>query len=114
MHAPQRPTARASVWKSSLCGNRRVINEGDAMTTSGVTRPPGQPSSAGEAAQSVASTAKDEGRAVAATARDETARLASEARNELRKHGDEQSRRLAERVRDLGSQLDGVRRGEAP
>ena len=86
------------------------------MTTPGVTSPapPPHPSSAGEAAQSVASTAKDEGRAVAETAKIETARLASEARAELRKQGDEQSRRLADRVRDVGNQLDGVRRGEVP
>ena len=85
------------------------------MTSSGVTTPaPTQPSSAGEAAQSVASTAKDEGRAVAETAKTETARLASEARTVLRKQGDEQSRRLAERVRDVGNQLDGLGRGEAP
>ena len=83
------------------------------MSTPEVTSP-APPASAGEAAQSVASTAKDEGRVVAATAKTETAHLASEARAEMRKQADEQSRRIADRVRDVGNQLDGVRRGEAP
>jgi hypothetical protein len=72
------------------------------------------PSSAGEAAQSVASSAKDEGRAVAQTAKSETARLASEARAEVRRQGDDQTHRIAERVRDVGDQLEGVQRGQAP
>jgi hypothetical protein len=72
------------------------------------------PSSPREAGKAVADTAKDEGRAVMDTAKHETARLASDARAELRKQGDEQTRRLAERVRDIGGQLEGVQRGEAP
>ena len=75
---------------------------------------PSSPSSPSEAAQSVANSAKDEGRAVAETAKSETARLAAEARAEARKQGDEQTRRVAERVQDFGNQLEGVRRGEAP
>jgi hypothetical protein len=70
--------------------------------------------SPGEAAHSMADTVKDEGRAVMETAKGETARLASDARAELHKQGDEQTRRLAERVRDFGNQLEGVQRGEAP
>jgi hypothetical protein len=84
------------------------------MTTPGLTtNDPARPS-ASEAAHSVADTAKDEGRAVVETAKSETARLASDARAELRKQGDEQTRNLADRVRDIGNQLDGVQRGEAP
>ena len=83
------------------------------MTTSDVTSQM-PPSSAGEAARSVTETAKDEGKAVVGTAKDETARLASSARSELHKQGDEQTRRMAERVRDVADQLDGVKRGEAP
>jgi hypothetical protein len=75
---------------------------------------PSSPSSPGEAAQSVASTATDEGRAVVETAKSETGRLASEARAEMRKQGDEQTRRMADRVRDVGDQLERVQRGEAP
>jgi hypothetical protein len=70
--------------------------------------------SAGDAAQSVASTARHEGRAVVDTARTETANRMSQARFETRRQGDEQVRRLAERLQDVGDQLDGVRRGEAP
>jgi|RhiMethySRZTD1v2_1073278.scaffolds.fasta_scaffold65993_5 hypothetical protein len=85
------------------------------MTIPGdTTLVPPTPSSPGEAAQSVASTAKDEGRAVAETAKSETARLASEVRTEARKQGDEQARRVADWAQDIGSQLEGVRRGEAP
>jgi hypothetical protein len=84
------------------------------MTTPGATRPDPPSSSAGEAAQSVATTAKDEGRAVMDTARSETGRLVSEARTEMRKQGDEQARRMADRVRDVGEQLERAQRGEAP
>ena len=84
------------------------------MTTPGNTiQGPAAPS-AGDAAHSMADTAKDEGRAVMETAKGETARLASDARAELHKQGDAQTRRLAERVRDVGNQLEGVQRGEAP
>jgi hypothetical protein len=75
---------------------------------------PSSPSSPREAGKAVADTAKDEGRAVVDTAKQETARLASDVRAELHKQGDEQTRRLAERMRDIGGQLDGVKRGEAP
>src|SRR3954451_3744943 len=83
------------------------------MTTSGITNQ-SQPSSAGDAARSVPESAKDEGKAVVGTAKEETARLASSARSELRKHGDEQTQRMADRVRDVADQLDRVKRGEAP
>ena len=88
------------------------------MSTPGTTSTPGPtqsaPPSAREAGQAVAETAKDEGRAVVDSAKQETARLASEASAELRKQGDEQTHRIADRVRDIGQQLDGVQRGEAP
>jgi hypothetical protein len=72
------------------------------------------PSNAGDAAQSVAHHAADEGRAVVDTAKSESARLVSTARDELRKQGDQQTRRIAENVRGVGSQLDAMARGEAP
>ena len=84
------------------------------MTTPGAMNPAPSPSSPGEAAQSVAGTAKDEGRAVMETAKSETGRLVSEARTEMRKQGDEQARRMADRVRDVGEQLQRAQRGEAP
>jgi hypothetical protein len=86
------------------------------MSTPGTTSPdPVQPApSLREAGQAVSETAKEEGRAVVDTAKHETGRLASEARAELHKQGDEQTRRLADQMRDLGQQLDGVQRGEAP
>lgn len=85
------------------------------MTTPGATQPvPPLASPTREAAHSTANTAKGEAHAVADTARIETARLASEARAELRKQGDEQTRRVADRVRDVGEQLEGVQRGEVP
>jgi hypothetical protein len=83
------------------------------MTTSDVTNQT-QSSSAGEAARSMTDTAKSEGKAVVGTAKDETARLASSARSEFRRQGDEQTKRMAERVRDVADQLDGIKRGEAP
>ena len=82
------------------------------MTTP--TQLPAQSPSIGDAAQSMKETATDEGRAVVDTARAETQRLASQARTEARKQGDEQARRLGAQLRDVGTQLDGVRRGEAP
>jgi hypothetical protein len=82
------------------------------MTTP--TQLPAQSPSIGDAAQSMKETATDEGRAVVDTARSETQRLASQARTEARKQGDEQARRLGAQLRDVGTQLDGVRRGEAP
>jgi len=85
------------------------------MTIPGDPTPaPPSPTSPSEAAHAVASTAKDEGRAVAETAKDETARVLAAARGEVRKQGDEQARRLADQLRDVGGQLEGVRRGEAP
>jgi hypothetical protein len=93
------------------------------MTTSGYPQPPSpstpeqstsQPSNAGEAAQSVAHHAADEGRAVVDTAKSESARLVSTARDEFRKQGDQQTRRIADNVRDVGNQLDAMARGEAP
>ena len=87
------------------------------MSTPGTTSPgsmQSSPSSPREAGSAVDDTEKDEGRAVVDTAKQETARLASDVRAELHKQGDEQTRRLAERMRDIGGQLDGVRRGEAP
>ena len=83
------------------------------MTTSEVTNQ-SRPPSAGDAAHSMAETAREEGKAVVDTAKQETSRLASSARSEMRKQGDEQTRRLAERVRDVADELGGVRRGEAP
>ena len=83
------------------------------MTTSDVTNQ-SQPSSAGDAARSMTETAKHEGKAVVGTAKEETARLASSARSEFRRQGDEQTRRMAERVREVADQLDGIKRGEAP
>ena len=83
------------------------------MTTSDVTNQ-SQSSSAGEAARSITETAKTEGKAVVGTAKDETARLASSARSEFRRQGDEQTRRMAERVREVADQLEGIKRGEAP
>jgi len=83
------------------------------MTTSDVTNQ-SQASSAGEAARSMTETAKTEGKAVVGTAKEETARLASSARSEFHRQGNEQTRRMAERVRDVADQLDGIKRGEAP
>ena len=88
------------------------------MSTPGTTSPGSMQSSPSpsprEAGKAVADTAKDEGRAVVDTAKQETARFVSDARAELHKQGDEQTRRLAERMRDIGGQLEGAQRGEAP
>jgi vacuolar-type H+-ATPase subunit H len=83
------------------------------MTTSEVTNQ-SRPPSAGDAARSMTETAKEEGKAVVGTAKEETARLTSSARAELHKQGDEQTHRMAERVRDVADQLEGLKRGEAP
>ena len=66
------------------------------------------------AAGSVAHSAADEARATADTAKSEVAGLARTAQAELHKQSDEQTRRLANRVRDVSSQLDGIARGDAP
>jgi len=62
----------------------------------------------------VAHSAADEARATADTAKHEVAGLARAAQDEIHKQSDEQTRRLAERVRDVSSQLDGIARGDAP
>ena len=66
------------------------------------------------AAGSVAQSAADEARATADTAKSEVAGLARTAQAELHKQSDEQTRRLADRVRGVSSQLDGIARGDAP
>jgi hypothetical protein len=62
----------------------------------------------------VAHSAADEARATADTAKREVAGLARSAQAEFHKQSDEQTRRLADRVRDVSSQLDGIARGDAP
>jgi len=65
-------------------------------------------------AGAVAHSAADEARATANTAKREAVGLARSAQEELHKQSDEQARRLAGRVRDVSSQLDGLARGDAP
>jgi len=65
-------------------------------------------------AGAVAHSAADEARATADAAKREAVGLARNAQQELHKQSDEQTRRLAGRVRDISSQLDGLTRGHAP
>ena len=71
-----------------------------------------EPAASGGSA--VAHSASAEARATADTAKREVAGLARTAQDELHKQTDEQTRRLAGRVRDVSSQLDGLARGDAP
>ena len=64
-------------------------------------------------AGAVASTAKDEAASVARDARQQAQRLASDARSQLRQQADEQSQRLAQTLRDIGGQLDGMASGHS-
>lgn len=79
---------------------------------------PGSGGSTAEAAKeqagAVASTAKEQTKAVAADAKAEARRLAEETRHRLRTQAAEQKSRLAETMRDVSYQLQGVARGEAP
>jgi hypothetical protein len=84
----------------------------DAMTAP--TYPETTTESAESAVGTVAHSAADEARVTADTAKHEVAGLARAAQDEIHKHSDEQTRRLADRVRDVSSQLDGLARGDAP
>lgn len=76
-------------------------------------------------ASSVASTAKEEAgavmaegrtqaQAVAEDAKRQATRVVEESREQLRAQAEQQTQRLASSVRDVGQQLQGVTRGQAP
>jgi hypothetical protein len=62
----------------------------------------------------VASTAKHEAAGVVHDTKDQARRLAQESRVQLRQQADQQTQRVAQTMRDIGGQLQGMASGQAP
>src|SRR4051812_25600443 len=86
----------------------------DVMTNTTTTQTESTKEQVTNKAGEVASTAKQEAAGVMQDAKHQARRLTDESRGQLREQAGQQTQRLAQTMRDIGRQLQGMANGESP
>jgi hypothetical protein len=92
----------------------QASNARNAMTNITTTGSPSTKEQVTNKTGEVASTAKDQAAGVVHDTKRQAQRLAGESRDQLKQQAQQQTQRLAQTMRDIGQQLQGMATGQAP